>query len=85
MFINYCKNCLFPETKPNIYFDKDGICSACLNYNQRPKINFNKKEKEFFNFLKKQKKFTKSNYDCVIPVSGGKDSIFQILKYSLDV
>ena len=80
MFINYCKSCLFPETKPNIYFDKDGICSACLNYNQRPKINFNKKEKEFFNFLKKQKKFTKSNYDCVIPVSGGKDSIFQILK-----
>lgn len=27
--IKYCKNCLFPNTKPDIYFDKDDICDAC--------------------------------------------------------
>ena len=31
MNINYCKKCLFPETKPDLYFNKDGICDACVS------------------------------------------------------
>ncbi len=80
MNIKYCKKCLFPETKPNIYFDKKGVCSACINYISRSKVDWAGKEKEFLRYIKKQKKFSKSNYDCVIPVSGGKDSIYQIIK-----
>jgi len=30
MQINYCKVCLYPETKPDLGFDENGVCTACL-------------------------------------------------------
>ena len=76
--LKYCTNCLFPETKPDLEFDENGICSACVAYKQRAKIDWDKREKEFKKIVKKYK--TNDNYDCVIPVSGGKDSTYQALK-----
>jgi|TARA_B110000259_G_C13992161_1_gene392926 N-acetyl sugar amidotransferase len=78
--IQYCNSCLFPETKPNIYFDINGVCSACNNYKNRSKVNWKEREREFLRFIKKQKKISRSDYDCVVPVSGGKDSIYQVIK-----
>ena len=45
--IKYCIKCLFPETKPDLEFNKEGICNACTNYLNRPKIDWDKREKEF--------------------------------------
>ena len=72
--INSCKKCLTLETKNNLLLNK--ICSACRYFEIRKKINWKKREKEF----EKEFQNKSSNYDCIIPVSGGKDSTYQILK-----
>ena len=43
--IKYCTNCLYPNAKPDLWFDDNG-CSACIAYENRPEINW-KKKKEF--------------------------------------
>ena len=75
----YCKMCLFPETKPDLFFDDQGVCSACVSSIQKKnEIDWNKREKEFFEIINKYKKQpNESGYDCLIPVSGGKDSTYQ--------
>ena len=78
--IRYCKKCLYPDTKPNLVFDKKGVCNACNNFFKRKKINWGKREKEFLKFIRDQKKYINSKWDCLIPVSGGKDSFYQIIK-----
>ena len=85
--MNYCKKCILPSTRPNIYISKKtNVCSVCSNLNVvKKKINWNIRKKEFENLIKKSKK-NKNVYDCVIPVSGGKDSTWQVanaIKYNL--
>jgi len=73
-----CKKCLFPNTKPDLHFDKDGICVACKYTNLHDKeIDWDKKLKEFLELAKNLKENRNGNYDCIIPVSGGKDSTYQ--------
>lgn len=75
----YCKKCLYPNTKPDLMFDDQGICSACTAFENRAKIDWTKREAEFRTLVD----YTKSmrcQYDCVIPVSGGKDSTYQTIK-----
>jgi N-acetyl sugar amidotransferase len=75
--IKYCTNCLFPSTKPDLLFNNDGICNACTNYWNRPEIDWESRSQEFKKIVKSIKS---TNYwDCVIPVSGGKDSTYQAL------
>ena len=78
--MKYCKSCFYPETKPDLVFDEDQVCSACLSYKDRSSINWDGREKEFLKVVEDIKKQSKSNYHCVIPVSGGKDSTWQVLK-----
>ena len=74
--MNYCKRCLYPDTKPQLVFDENGICSACKNHELKEKIDWKSKGKELKEILEKFR--SKNNYyDCIIPVSGGKDSHFQ--------
>ena len=75
--MKYCKKCLYPDTKPQIIFNDDGICSACINYEKKKTIDWDKKRKEFREILEKYRSKNKTNYDCIIPVSGGKDSHYQ--------
>ena len=77
--IRFCKKCLFPDTKPDLYFDEDGVCDACRSAEQKwdneKLIDWSARAEEFDNILST---LPKDNiYDCVIPVSGGKDSTFQ--------
>ena len=77
--INYCKKCVIPNTRPEIHFDKKGICSACNNAKTKKKIDWSKRKIDFFKILKKHKEINKNNdYDCIVPVSGGKDSVYQL-------
>jgi N-acetyl sugar amidotransferase len=78
--IKYCTKCVIPDTKPDIQFDKDGVCSACLYYERRDKVNWEKRKLELEGILEKYRSKDGSNHDCVIPVSGGKDSMYQVLK-----
>jgi N-acetyl sugar amidotransferase len=79
MNIKYCSNCLFPETKPDLAFNEDGVCSACTAaMNKNNGIDWVKREKEFYEIINHYKlKNDQIGYDCLIPVSGGKDSTYQ--------
>jgi len=74
-----CKKCIQPDTRPGIYFNNDGVCGACLWEEEKKLIDWNAREKELQNVANWAKKNTKGNYDCVIGVSGGKDSTKQAL------
>lgn len=71
--MRYCKKCLMPDTRPRSIFNKDGICQACINYKNRKKINWKKRVKELDKLCDKYRR-NDGYYDCLIPVSGGKDS-----------
>ena len=79
-FIKYCKMCIMPETKPDLYIDDEGICSGCRYYEQRNEIDWEKRKNELSQILEKYKSHEESNYDCIIPVSGGKDSTYQVIR-----
>jgi len=80
MAIQYCKKCVLPETKPDLQFDDDGVCSACLAYSRREETDWDLRWQELKQIFERYRSHDRSNYDCVIPVSGGKDSTFQVLK-----
>ena len=69
---------MLPNTKPDLFFDSDGICAACIAFDKRKTIDWNAREEEFHKILKSFK--SGSRWDCIIPVSGGKDSTAQVLK-----
>lgn len=78
--ITYCKRCLFPDTKPDLYFDDDGVCDSC-NSSDRihgvlNSIDWESRKVQFEEMLQSYRKVDK--YDCVVPVSGGKDSTWQV-------
>lgn len=78
--IKYCARCLYPETKPDLHFDENGVCSACTSYEQRAEINWPKRREEFIAVLERFRSQDGSNYDCIVPSSGGKDSHTQVLR-----
>lgn len=82
----YCKKCLLPSTKPGLTFDENGVCSACTNYENRVEIDWDAQEKKLVGIFEQYKDKTGANWDCIVPVSGGKDSTYQVLtvlKYGL--
>ncbi len=87
--IRFCKNCVFPETKPDLFFDEEGICSACQAALEKDvETDWDAKEKAFVSIINEYKKKEGDiGYDCLIPVSGGKDSTYQCYmakKYGLN-
>lgn len=78
--IKYCTVCLLPDTKPDLYFDKQGICAACTSFSRRSEVDWDQREQEFVKIVKKVNANNISNWDCIVPVSGGKDSTAQVLK-----
>jgi N-acetyl sugar amidotransferase len=75
--MKYCKRCLYPENHPlNIVFDEHGICSGCRVHEEKDTINWLPKEEKLRSILNQYKNTSGSNYDCIIPVSGARDSYF---------
>lgn len=72
-----CKKCIVQDKSPNIKFE-DGVCEFCLNHEKVGKININILGDE--KFAEKVKSQDNSQYDCAVPLSGGKDSTY-ILYY----
>lgn len=79
--MEYCKRCLYPENaKPTIIFDDEGVCSGCRYHESRQKIDWIKREKMLREILEEHRRKSReagNPYDCIIPVSGGKDSHYQ--------
>ncbi len=71
--MKHCKKCLMPDTRPGALFNEEGICQACINYENRSKIDWNLRKQELDEICEKYRR-SDGYYDCIIPVSGGKDS-----------
>lgn len=78
--IRYCTNCVMPATKPDLPMDEQGVCGACNNFMNRKEVNWDERKTELKEILEKYRSKDRSNYDCVIPVSGGKDSMYQVIQ-----
>jgi len=78
--IRYCKRCIMPDTKPDLQFDVQGICSACRSFEARAAVDWEVRKQELQGILRKYGSADGSNYDCIVPVSGGKDSTFQVIR-----
>jgi len=78
--MKYCKKCVYPDITVNLDIDSEGVCSSCRTFEKSKNIseeNWGKRRKIFESTIKEILKHNKSEYDCIIPVSGGKDSYYQ--------
>lgn len=87
-----CSKCILPENYPNISFNEEGVCNLCVNFENKwskhKKENFatlQSKLEHIFRWAKKKNR----KYDCLVPISGGKDSAYVLylckFKYKLKV
>jgi N-acetyl sugar amidotransferase len=76
--LQYCKRCVLPDTKPGLILDEDGICSACRMAEIKKIINWKERQKYLKKLCNNIKGSNGHGYDCIVPVSGGKDSIYQL-------
>jgi len=82
--IKHCKKCLMPDTRPGSIFDKRGVCQACRNYEKRKTVNWNGRRRGLKDLCDKYRR-DDGWYDCIIPVSGGKDSHFLVYKMKVEM
>lgn len=66
-----------PDTRPGIKFDENGVCYPCLREEKKDHIDWNARYRELEKLCNKYRK-NSDEYDCIIAVSGGKDSHFQV-------
>lgn len=78
--MRYCNLCFLPDTKPDLHFNENGLCAACVSFEQRFSIDWDARKSEFDEIIRRSRSLTKSKWDCIVPVSGGKDSTAQVLK-----
>jgi N-acetyl sugar amidotransferase len=76
MPVRYCTRCVYPSAAATpLTFDENGVCSGCRVSAQRGKIDWDRRWKMMQELVDEYR--SSSNYDIVIPVSGGKDSYYQ--------
>jgi N-acetyl sugar amidotransferase len=78
--LRYCTRCLYPETKPDLWFDDRGVCNACNNFAVRDGVDWTSRLEELKKVVSRYKNANGSNYDCIVPASGGKDSHYQLIR-----
>ncbi len=78
--LKYCVRCVMPDTKPDLHLNEEGVCNACQSYLQRKEIDWDKRKRELLEVLDRYRCNDGSNWDCIVPVSGGKDSTYQVVR-----
>ena len=79
--MKYCKECVYPYAAENLMIDDEGVCRAVNHLkllNKLVRKHGKRKKKKLIEIIEPIAHKNTSNYDCLIPVSGGKDSYFQI-------
>src|SRR5688572_20644733 len=78
--LTYCTQCIMPNTKPDLHFDARGVCAACRSYEKRAEVDWAARKNELRAILDRFRRRDGGNWDCIIPVSGGKDSTYQVVR-----
>jgi len=76
--VRYCKHCVMPDTRPGLKFNNEGICYACLHYEKRKKVDWKARWQELERLAAKYRGCNGDYYDCIVTVSAGKDSYYQV-------
>ena len=77
--VRFCNSCLYPSSSAaSLEFDEDGVCSGCNVAKEKFEVDWDERKQELSELLEQYRSNDSSNYDCIIPVSGGKDSYYQI-------
>jgi N-acetyl sugar amidotransferase len=79
MKMRYCGRCLNVSTRPNIVFSDDGLCYPCSTYRNDDEIDYEERRIKLTEIITYAKQNNKTGYDCIVGVSGGKDSTRQAL------
>lgn len=77
--LKYCTHCVMPYTRPDLHLDEEGVCNACRAYESRKLVNWDQRRQELLTILERYQRH-ESNWDCIVPVSGGKDSTYQVVR-----
>lgn len=77
--MKYCKNCLQPDTRPNTIFTSFGICPACNYFEALRLVDWQERFEILQDLLASHPRKKGQYHDCIIGVSGGKDSTRQAL------
>lgn len=77
--MKYCFRCYMPETRPRITFNEEGVCSACQWTEEKKSINWTERQ-EYFARVCDRYRGNGRESDCIVPWSGGKDSIYVAYK-----
>src|SRR4249919_2968398 len=78
--LRYCTRCVMPDTKPDLMLDAEGVCNACRSYERRKEVDWTQRRRELDEVLARYRNNDGSNWDCIVPVSGGKDSTYQVIR-----
>ena len=73
--LRWCSNCLSMSTRPRISFDEKGYCNACQWAEEKKKIDWDARKNKLISLLDSFRK-NDNTYDCLVPVSGGKDGSY---------
>lgn len=79
MNVKFCTNCLVMETRPRVGFDKAGRCNACVWSEEKNKVDWDAREKNLLSLLDRHRSKS-GGFDCLVPVSGGKDGSYVTYK-----
>lgn len=75
--LKYCVRCCVPQTQEGVNFDDVGVCTACRSSEEKMHIDWAAREQQLRRILTEAQAKAGTGYDCVLPISGGKDSFFQ--------
>ena len=78
--LRYCTRCVMPDSKPDLKLDAEGVCNACRSYENRKVVDWAARRTELENILARYRRPDGANWDCIVPVSGGKDSTYQVIR-----
>lgn len=76
--MKYCKKCVMPDTRPGMKFNEEGICGGCLVAEKKELIDWDDRFKQLGQLCDKYRGVNGEEADCIVPVSGGKDSHYQV-------
>lgn len=76
--MKYCARCVLPDTRPNLVVGADGVCNACRSHASKDAIDWAARA-EALREVAAAARARGAPYDCIVPVSGGKDSHWQVL------
>jgi N-acetyl sugar amidotransferase len=95
--VKFCRRCVMSNQRPcssvefkhttehrhrTLHFDDAGICDACRYAEQKERIDWKQREEQLLGLLDRYRR-SDGHYDCIVPGSGGKDSVYaaHLLKY----